>query len=76
MKFNPPEFDIEYGTGEVIGITVNDTLRIGTISVPRQAIGAVLEATNDFIDSSCDGLFVSSSKAPFVLCLRLTESCV
>ena len=52
-------FDIEYGTGEVAGVTVLDTLYIGNVSVPNQAIGVVLDATDDFAYATCDGLFVS-----------------
>ncbi|KAK9836843.1 hypothetical protein WJX74_009345 [Apatococcus lobatus] len=50
-------FFIGYGTGAVEGVTVNDTLKVGAITVPRQATGGVLQATPDFTDSSCDGLF-------------------
>lgn len=55
-----PGFFIGYGTGAVEGVTVNDTLKVGAITVPRQAIGGVLRATADFTLSSCDGLFVSA----------------
>ena len=52
-------FDAAYGTGEVAGVTVRDTLYIGNVSILDQTIGVVLDATDDFARSTCDGLFVS-----------------
>lgn len=36
-----------------------DTLQIGNITVKNQGFGLVLSSSSDFLDISCDGLFVS-----------------
>ncbi|KAK9863405.1 hypothetical protein WJX84_001676 [Apatococcus fuscideae] len=51
-----PGFEIAYGSGDVVGYVVNDTVQIGSISLANQTFGAALEATSDFAQSSCDGL--------------------
>ena len=52
-------FMVTYGTGQVAGTVAADTLTIGNITVPNQGFGLVLHASVDFLDISCDGLFVS-----------------
>ena len=36
-----------------------DTLHLGNITVKNQGFGLVLSSSSDFLDISCDGLFVS-----------------
>ncbi|KAK9861936.1 hypothetical protein WJX84_010636 [Apatococcus fuscideae] len=48
---------ISYGTGEVRVAPVNDTLRVGAVSIPRQGIGVAGSVTADYASSSYDGLF-------------------
>ncbi len=36
-----------------------DTLHLGNITVKNQGFGLVLSSSSDFVDISCDGLFVS-----------------
>ena len=50
---------VTYGTGQVAGTVAADTLQLGNITVPHQGFGLVLHASVDFLDISCDGLFVS-----------------
>lgn len=54
---------ITYGTGQVAGTVAADTLTVGNITVKNQGFGLVLRASTDFLDISCDGLFVR----PFTL---------
>ena len=55
------EFDEVYGTGEILGFTDTDTVRIGTppIITQNQGFGEMYEVSDDFATSSCDGLYVS-----------------
>ena len=50
---------------QVAGTVAADTLEIGNITVKNQGFGLVLSSSRDFLDISCDGLFVSS-RTPFV----------
>ncbi len=45
---------------QVAGTVAADTLKIGNITVKNQGFGLVLSSSRDFLDISCDGLFVSS----------------
>jgi hypothetical protein len=49
---------VVYGTGQVAGTVAADVLKIGDITVQNQGFGLVLQASADFLDISCDGLFV------------------
>ncbi len=51
---------VTYGTGQVAGTVAADTLTVGDITVKNQGFGLVLRASTDFLDISCDGLFVRS----------------
>lgn len=51
-------FMVMYGTGQVAGTVAADTLKIGDITIENQGFGLVLHASSDFLDISCDGLFV------------------
>lgn len=44
---------------QVAGTVAADTLEIGNITVKNQGFGLVLSSSRDFLDISCDGLFVS-----------------
>jgi len=54
---------VTYGTGQVAGTVAADTLLVGDITVKNQGFGLVLRASADFLDISCDGLFVRSPPA-------------
>lgn len=54
-------FMVTYGTGQVAGTVAADTLTVGDITVKNQGFGLVLRASTDFLDISCDGLFVRCS---------------
>jgi hypothetical protein len=45
---------------QVAGTVAADTLKIGNITVKNQGFGLVLSSSRDFLDISCDGLFVRS----------------
>ena len=47
-----------------------DTLRLGNITVKNQGFGLVLSSSSDFLDISCDGLFVSPLPS---LCLEYED---
>ena len=64
---------VTYGTGQVAGTVAADTLMIGNITVPAQGFGLVLHASVDFLDISCDGLFVRRL-TPRPACL--TQNCL
>ena len=42
-----------------------DTLHLGNITVKNQGFGLVLSSSSDFLDISCDGLFVSALPCRF-----------
>ena len=44
---------------QVAGTVAADTLKLGNITIPNQGFGLVLSSSSDFVDISCDGLFVS-----------------
>ena len=44
---------------KVAGTVAADTLHLGNITVKNQGFGLVLSSSSDFLDISCDGLFVS-----------------
>ena len=44
---------------QVAGTVAADTLHLGNITVKNQGFGLVLSSSSDFLDISCDGLFVS-----------------
>ena len=46
---------------QVAGTVAADTLQLGNITVQNQGFGLVLSSSSDFVDISCDGLFVSPS---------------
>ncbi len=46
---------------QVAGTVAADTLELGNITVQNQGFGLVLSSSSDFLDISCDGLFVSLS---------------
>lgn len=75
-------FMVTYGTGQVAGTVAADSLTVGNITVANQGFGLVLRASTDFLDISCDGLFVRSSLLlcypwPCVFCgsVMKTQSC-
>lgn len=49
---------------QVAGTVAADTLQLGNITVKNQGFGLVLSSSSDFLDISCDGLFVSLQKLP------------
>ncbi len=49
---------VTYGTGQVAGTVAADTMVVGDITIKNQGFGLVLRASTDFLDISCDGLFV------------------
>ena len=49
---------------QVAGTVAADTLQIGNITVKNQGFGLVLSSSSDFLDISCDGLFVSLQNPP------------
>lgn len=51
-------FMVTYGTGQVAGTVAADTMTVGDITIKNQGFGLVLRASTDFLDISCDGLFV------------------
>ena len=61
---------------QVAGTVAADTLEIGNITVKNQGFGLVLSSSKDFLDISCDGLFVSSRtpfvETPLALCIHAT----
>jgi hypothetical protein len=59
---------VTYGTGQVAGTVAADTLRLGNITVDNQGFGLVLQASTDFLDISCDGLFVRPPATLLVGC--------
>ena len=50
-----------YGTGAVMGNVSQDTFMIGSpaLELQSQVFGDALQISDSFIDTSCDGLFVS-----------------
>jgi hypothetical protein len=58
---------VVYGTGQVAGTVAADVLKIGDITVQNQGFGLVLQASADFLDISCDGLFVRIFPPPSLL---------
>ncbi len=44
---------------QVAGTVAADSLQLGNITVQNQGFGLVLSSSSDFLDISCDGLFVS-----------------
>lgn len=61
---------------QVAGTVAADTLEIGNITVKNQGFGLVLSSSRDFLDISCDGLFVSTRtpfvETPLALCIHAT----
>lgn len=48
------EFGIQYGTGQVVGITAFDTLVVGNASVPMQGFGMATEVSQEMQHSQFD----------------------
>jgi hypothetical protein len=57
----PDSFSIDYSLGQVTGEVVIDTVHMGqpNTTFPQQAFGLVNNATADFTNDTCDGVFVS-----------------
>lgn len=51
-------FSIQYATGSVSGNVAYDTVNIGGINIPNQALGMVQQAGKELAWSSCDGIIV------------------
>lgn len=69
MQSTDQAFSIQYATGAVYGNLAYDTLNIGGIKIPNQALGMVYQAGKELLQSSCDGIIVShtascQNKAP------------
>lgn len=52
-------FSIQYATASVAGNLAYETINLGGIVIPKQAIGMVKTAGSGLQESSCDGIFVS-----------------
>ena len=53
-------FQVNYATGSVVGLVSYDTVRVGAppVNITNQAVGLASSLTNDFLSTSCDGLWV------------------
>ena len=59
LQASSTQFSIQYATGAVYGNLAYDTVRLGGISIPNQALGVVRQAGKELLQSSCDGIIVS-----------------
>lgn len=59
----------------MLGYIDTDTLTVGTpnITVAKQGLGEALRVSNDFVATSCDGLFVRAL-ALFLLAMQMLDS--
>lgn len=64
LQSTDQEFSIQYATGSVFGDLAFDTMSIGGVRVPNQALGVVYQAGKELLQSSCDGIIVSSPTIP------------
>ena len=58
MQASSTQFSIQYATGAVYGNLAYDTVTLGGISIPNQALGVVRQAGKELLQSSCDGIIV------------------
>lgn len=59
IQASQTQFSIQYATGAVYGTLAYDTMTLGGISIPNQALGVVRQAGKELLQSSCDGIIVS-----------------